>query len=200
MIRLHWFWSTNPQKVRLALEELGLEYSLETVDLVKRENKETDYLALNPRGKVPTLEIDGQVFWESGASLLYLGQREGKGWPKASETQALNLLFFESAAFQDQAGVFFYNRVVLPFVGADPDADRVARAQEKIRPHLQLLSGIMGAGEYLLGEFSLVDLAFAPWLPVLDLGDYPSLTAWRDRLIARPSWAACAFTYDICGT
>ena len=62
-IRLHWFWSTNPQKIRFALNELGLKYTLEFVDLRKAEQKQPAFLKLNPRAKVPVLEIDGTVLW-----------------------------------------------------------------------------------------------------------------------------------------
>jgi len=196
-MRLHWFWSTNPQKVRLALVELGLDHEVVRVDLTAGEQKTAAYLSVNPRGKVPALEVDDTVLWESGAALAYLGQREGRLWPDTPGelAMAMNLLFLESSAFQDQASVYFYNRVVLPFVGAEPDLDRVKNAARKIQPLFQVLSDQLGDNHFLLGEFSLVDCAYAPWLPVLDLEEFPRLTAWSKRLVSRPSWAACEFTY-----
>ncbi len=195
--RLHWFWSTNPQKIRWALEELGLDYELERVDLVRREHRRPAYAEIHPRAKVPALEIDDVVLWESGAALLYLGQREGRLWPSSPEARAaaLNLLFLESAAWQEQASVHFYNRVVLPFAGAATDPDRLAKAAKKIEPLCSLLARQLGDADYLLGDFSLVDCAYGPWLPVVDLEAFPSLVAWRARLMARPAWAACEFTY-----
>lgn len=196
-MRLHWFWSTNPQKVRLALEELGLDYDLVEVDLAQGEHKQADFLALHPRGKVPALEIDGGVCWESNAALEYLGMREGRLWPSepVGLTEALSLLHMESGAFQDQAGVYFYNRVVRPFAGKEGDPERVAQAAKKIAPLLTVLDDRLDGKDYLLGDFSVVDCAYAPWLPVLDLDDYQNVGAWRERLKARPSWAACQFTY-----
>ena len=122
-MRLHWYPSTNPQKVRLALEELSLDYELVELDLVKGAQKQADYLAIHPRGKVPALEIDGGVCWESNAALQYLGMREGRLWPTepVGLTEALSLLHMESGAFQDLAGVYFFNRVVLPNVGRAGD-------------------------------------------------------------------------------
>ncbi|MDP6944975.1 MAG: glutathione S-transferase N-terminal domain-containing protein, partial [Myxococcota bacterium] len=107
-MRLHWFWSTNPQKVRLALEELALDYELVEVDLAKGAHKQADFLAIHPRGKVPALEIDGGICWESNAALEYLGLRERRLWPSepVGLTEALSLLHMESGAFQDQAGVY----------------------------------------------------------------------------------------------
>ena len=192
--RLHWFPSTNPEKIRLALEELELEYERVSVDLAKREHKTETYRALHPRSKVPALEIDGTTLWESGAILTYLGQRESKLWPTEANdlAKALNLLFLESSAFQDLAGVYFFNRKILPSVGRNADPERIASAKKKLDPLLAVISEQLGESDYLLGEFSLVDLAYAPWLPWLDLEDFPRLTKWRQRLLERDAWKRCS--------
>jgi len=195
-IRLHWFWSTNPEKIRLALEELGLEYERVKVDIVKGHHKTDAYRAIHPRQKVPALEIDGVTLWESGATLAYLGGREGRLWPSSSagRAKALNLLFMEGSIFQDHAGVFFFNRKVLPSIGKEGDPERVAAAQKKIDPLLQILSDALGDGDYLLGDFSLVDLGYAPWLPWIDLDEFPAVAAWRARLMSRDAWKRCGIT------
>jgi len=192
-IRLHWSWSTNPQKVRLALEELQLPYDLNKIDLYKRQNKTAEYLAIHPRGKVPALEIDGGVLWDSNAAIAHLAQREGRLWPAegADRCRALSLLFLESSAFQDLAGVFYFNRVVMKQIGKDPDEARMSKAHAKLLPLFELLSQHVGDGDYLLDDFSLVDCAFAPWLPWLDLDEHPALIRWRDALRGRDSWSAC---------
>ncbi len=198
-IRLHGFTSTNPQKVRLALEELALDYQYVPVDLYAGEQKTDAHLAIHPRGKVPALEIDGTVLWDSNACLAYLALREERLWPSDLQrrAQALNLLFLEAAAFQDQASNFYFNRVVMRHIGKPPDTARMAKAQTKLAPLYDLLAKQLADREYLLGEFTLVDCAYAPWLPILDLNDWPTLVAWRDRLTARPSWAACDFQYGL---
>ena len=197
MMRLHWFWSTNPQKIRLALEELGLAYELVKVDLVKGEHQTPAFEAVSPRSRVPVLEVDGVTLWESGAILLYLGQREQRHWPTDSQVRAMafNLLFMEASAFQDQASVYYFNRVVLPHIGKAGDEQRIARAARKITPLLSLLSKQLANQDYLLGSFSLVDCAYAPWLQVLDLDDYPNLLEWKKRLQSRPAWTRCEFAY-----
>jgi GST-like protein len=197
-IRLHGFISTNPQKVRLALEELGLAYEYHHVDLYTGAQKTEEYREIHPRQKVPALEIDGAVVWESDACLAYLGDREGRLWPTdVAKANALNWLFLEAGAFQDLASVFFFNRVVLRRIGKSPDSDRMAKAHHKLTKLFDLLAQPLEQQPYLLGNFSLVDCAYAPWLPVLDLEEWPALEAWRDRLMARPSWAACDFQYGL---
>ena len=196
-MKLYWYWSTNPQKIRLALEELGLDYELVEVDLFSGAHKKSEYLEISPRGKVPALETDGAVLWDSGAILAYLAGREKRLWPgdPSGQAKALNLLFLESGAFQDPAGAFFWERVVLPKLGKPGDPERLAKCRKKLEPLFQILSDHLGDQDYLLGDFSLVDCAYAPWLPVLDLDEYPQLAAWRTRLQARPSWEACQFPY-----
>ena len=75
MLTLYWYWSFNPQKARLALEELGLDYSLVTVDL-GRGGQTADLVGeLNPNRKVPILKWGPYALWESNAILMYLGER-----------------------------------------------------------------------------------------------------------------------------
>ena len=73
MLTLYWFWSFNPQKVRLALEEMKLDYSLVTVDLAQGGEQSPLIGQLNPNRKVPILVWDEYRLWESNAILTYLG-------------------------------------------------------------------------------------------------------------------------------
>ena len=148
MTRHHWYWSTNPQKVRWALEELEMPYELVKVDLGTGAQRSSGFTAISPRGKVPALEIDGAVLWDSNAILAYLGQREGRLWPcePAELARALNLLFMEASAFQDLAGAHFYQRVVKPFMGRDPDISSVERAARRIQPLYDVLEAHLERG------------------------------------------------------
>ena len=67
--------SGNGRKVHIFLEEVGAQYQLSRLDLLKGEQKSSEYLKLNPNGKVPTLVDDGFVLWESNAILLYLAEK-----------------------------------------------------------------------------------------------------------------------------
>ena len=70
-------------------------------------------------------------------------------------------------------------------MGRNADPERIASAKKKLDPLLAVISEQLGESDYLLGGFSLVDLAYAPWLPWLDLEDFPRLTKWRQRLLER---------------
>lgn len=198
-MRLHWFWSTNPQKVRLGLEELALDYELVEVDLARGEHKSDEYRALHPRGKVPALEVDDTVLWESNAALVYLGEREQQLWPREPtlRAKAHNLMFLEAAAYQDAASTFFFQRAVKARAGRPANADKLDAARPALDALHQVLEQQLGEQDYLLGDFSLLECAYGPWLPVLDLEHFPSLHAWRGRIMARPSWSRCDFSYGM---
>ena len=195
-MKLYWFGSTNPQKVRLALEELGLDYELIEVDLYRGEHRKGDTSTRLPRKKVPVLEVDGTSIHESGAILTWLGQNHGL-WPQdpGLQAEALSLLFLESSAFQDPASAFFWDRVVLPKINAEPQPERLEKARKKLRPILDMLEQQLEGQDWLLGELSVVDCSFAAWLPVLELDDHPRIAAMLERLRARESWLACGFVY-----
>jgi len=199
-MRLYGYWTSNPQKIRLALEEIGEPYAYEYLDLSQRANKTPEFKALNPRQKVPLLVDDEVVIWESGAALVYLSQKAPHLWPsdEASRAQALSLLFFEASTFNDIARIYFFNRLVLPRLDKVGDEERVAQAAKKMKPLLTLLDQrLQSTQAYLLGDFSLADCAYAPFLPILDLEAFPHLIAWRDRLMARPAWGRADFTYGV---
>lgn len=193
-IILYWYWTTNPQKIRLALEELGLSYSLKEMNLMSGEHNSDEYKKIHPRSKVPALQIDGDVLWESGAALMYLAKRENRLWP-TNDVDALNFLFLESAIFQKLAGVHFYQKKIKPLLGKKTNWKAISETNHKLEPLLAMLRDQLQDQEYICGTFSVVDCAFAPWLPVLDLDRWPILEQWKERLMQRPSWEACNFQY-----
>ncbi|MBL91370.1 MAG: hypothetical protein CMH56_06100 [Myxococcales bacterium] len=198
-MKLYGYWTSNPQKIRLALEEIGEPYDYAYLDLAQGEHKTPEFQALHPRQKVPLLVDGDAVLWESGAALVYLGQKAPHLWPStpAGQAQALSLLFLEASAFNDLARQYFFNRMVLPSVGKAGDEERVAKASKKMGQILQLFETRLEGQDYILGNFTLVDCAYAPFLPVLDLEGFPRVVGWRDRLMARPSWTGADFKYGL---
>ena len=74
-IKLYTAPAPNGRKVSIALEELSLPYEVISVDLAAGDQREEAFLALNPNNKIPVIEDDGQVIWESGAILLHLAEK-----------------------------------------------------------------------------------------------------------------------------
>jgi glutathione S-transferase len=201
VLTLYWFWSYNPQKARLALEELGLEYSLVTVDLT-RGGQHTDLVGeLNPNRKVPIL-VDGPFrLWESNAILSYLGERTHRLWPGDAEGKgrASQWLFFESRHLSEPIGELWFNGYVARQMDRPPDTRAIERAEKAGARYLSLVDERLDKQAWMLGdEFSLVDCCYAPVFDALSLAGeylaaYPAIGRYLARARERRSWKACGF-------
>ncbi len=197
-MKLYWFNSPNPQKVRLALAELGTPCEVELVDLFKGQNRTPGYLALNPSGRAPTLDDNGFILWESNAIVAYLGDRERRLWPldARGRADALRWMFFQSQHVTDALTGRVFNMVAKAKLGLPPDHDAIKRSTEAIPGVLALLEGHLAKSRWMLGdEFSLVDCCYLPGLNALamthyHLKDYPKVSAYLANGAERPSWQA----------
>jgi len=200
-VKLYWFWSFNPQKVRLALHELGVAHDLVAVDLFRGQQRHPDFARLNPNQKVPVLEDGSAVIWESNAILAYLGEREGRLWPQdaAAKADALRWLFFEARHLSEPIGALWFADFVAPQAGLPVDEESRKRAAEELAEPLGILDAQLGKQPFVSGAaFSLVDCCYGAVLDALslshfDITPYPNVVAYLSRLRARPSWAQCEF-------
>jgi glutathione S-transferase len=201
VLTLYWFWSFNPQKVRLALEELGLDYSLVTVDLT-RGGQHTDLVGeLNPNRKVPILRWDEYTLWESNAILTYLGERTNRLWPVDAEGKgvAAKWLHFEARHLSEPIGELWFNGYVARLMNRPPDTLAQERAQKNGARYLAVANEHLGRNEWMLGEqFSLLDCCYGPMFDALSLAGeylaaYPALGEYLARMRGRRAWKACQF-------
>ncbi len=201
-MKLYWFWSFNPQKVRLALHELGVAHDLVAVDLFRGQQRHADFVRLNPNQKVPVLEDGDAVIWESNAILAYLGEREGRLWPRddaAGKADALRWLFFEARHLSEPIGSLWFNDFVSPQAGIPFNEEGRTRAATELPEPLGILNAHLGKYPFVAGpSFSLVDCCYAPLLDALSLSNfelapYPNVNDYLTRTRARPSWAMCEF-------
>jgi glutathione S-transferase len=195
--------SFNTLKLRFALAEIGADYSFVPVDLAKGESRTPDFLRINPHGKVPVL-VDGDfALPESGAILWYLGEKypDAKLLPRADGTAAALQARAQILRFSDIASTAIYpaysdwwNATSSDDPGkrspavADAALGKVARA-------LGVLEKALAAGDYLVGSFSLADVANASILfslkrrlPDDPLADHERMRAWYARVTARLTW------------
>jgi glutathione S-transferase len=201
MLTLYWFWSFNPQKVRLALEELGLDYSLVTVDLT-RGGQHTDLVGeLNPNRKVPILRWDEYTLWESNAILTYLGERTRRLWPVDAEGKgvAAKWLYFEARHLSEPIGELWFNGHVARLMNRPPDTLARERAEKSSARYLAVVNEHLDRHEWMLGaEYSLVDCCYGPVFDALSLAGeyvaaYPALGRYLVRMRERRAWKACQF-------
>ena len=195
-MKLYHFPSPNPQKVRFALLELGLECEIVPVDLTKGEHRKPEFLALNPYGRVPVLTDGELTLWESHAILAYLGDKTGTMWPTsaAGRADALRWLFFLSGHISPSASDLAFNRVAAKLLGLPSDEDAIARGEKALPAVISILEGQLANSKWVLGDaFTLVDCAYGPVLNVIEkagfsFGAFPKVRAYLDALRSRPAW------------
>ena len=187
-------WNTpNGQKVRIMLEETGLDYEVKRIDLGKLEQKEDWFLALNPNGRIPTIvDRDAGDFavFESGAILVYLAEKTGKLLPSDPKGRSLALqwLMFQMGGvgpMQGQANVFFrYAPEKIPFA--------IDRYRNETRRLYEVLDHRLGEAEYLAGDYSIADIATWPWVRIhgwsgVEVEGLPHLQRWMEAVSSRPA-------------
>jgi glutathione S-transferase len=109
-----------------------VECEIVPVDLTRSEHRRSEYLALNPNGRVPLLTDGNLILWESHAILAYLGEKFGKMWPRSAEgrADALRWLFFLSGHISPPAVDLVYNRIAVKVLEASADEDAIARGRK----------------------------------------------------------------------
>lgn len=200
-IQLYSLATPNGQKAGIALEELGLAYEAHRIDIMKNDQFDPDFVKLNPNSKIPTLVDpkgpDGQpiAIMESGAILLYLANKAGKLVPKSrrQETELHQWLFFQVGHIGPMFGQFghFYK-----FAKGKTDTYGEERYGKEVKRLLKVLEQRLQGRDYLLGDFSLADIATVPWITALDFYDakgavdydtFPRVDAWVSRFLERPA-------------
>ncbi|WP_437927836.1 glutathione S-transferase N-terminal domain-containing protein [Sorangium sp. So ce291] len=193
MIELYTASTPNGWKVSIALEELGLPYSVRPVTLSKMEQKEEWYLELNPNGRIPTIvdhDNDDFVVFESGAILLYLAERTGRLLPaeEKGRSRVVQWLMFQMGGvgpMMGQANVFYrYAPEKIPFA--------IDRYQREVRRLFEVLERQLRGGEYLAGEYSIADIANWSWVhnhgwSGVSTEGLPNLERWISTIAARPA-------------
>jgi GSH-dependent disulfide-bond oxidoreductase len=194
MIELFTARTPNGFKVSIALEELGLPYTVRSIALDKGEQKEPWFLAINPNGRIPAIvdhdaQPDFPVF-ESGAILIYLAERTGKLMPQdpLGRSRVLQWLMFQMGGvgpMMGQANVF---------VRYAPERIEYAigRYQRESRRLFEVLDGQLGKSQFLAGDYSIADIATYPWVRAyewsqLSIDGLPHLKRWLDQISARPA-------------
>jgi glutathione S-transferase len=200
MIKLYTYpASSNSRKVRVVLLEKGLEFERVTIDLSKREQKNPEYLKINPFGTVPALDDEGFIVYDSTIINEYLEDEYPYPplMPEDSEGRARARLMedLRDSHFNPACGQL--SRELRKPEG-ERDAKVIEQARSKITECFDRMEKELEGREYLAGPFSLGDIAFIPNVDTLDRiqvqvdPKYKNIHSWIARLKARPSFAASA--------
>ena len=183
--------SANCLKVRLLLAQLELRYERTEVDIFAGDTSRAGYLALNPAGRTPVLELDsGEVLAESNAILLYLA----RGTPllpddPIEQARVHQWLFFEQNLLEPNVGTARFWRLT---GRAEARPEAFARHLEAGRAALAILERRLGAHPFLANDrYSIADVSCYAYAHVaheagIETAEYPALRAWLGRVEAQP--------------
>ena len=195
MIDLYTAATPNGHKASVTLEELELEYNTFPVKLMKGEQKQPDFLSMNPNGRIPVIvdrDADDFVIFESGAIMIYLAEKTGKLLPTDAKgrSEVMQWLMFQMGGvgpMMGQANVFYryFPETIQPAID---------RYQNETLRLLTVLDTRLKNNEYLAGDFSIADIANWCWARThswsgVEITELPHLQRWIDQIQARP---ACA--------
>ena len=196
--------SGNSYKVRLLLSFLRIECDFVDVDLMQDEQHQAAYLAINPRGEVPTL-VDGELtLRDSAAILVYLANQHGitPWWSADAGEQAAIVEWLAFAASWVQYGVFTARAIVSFGISANglPHDFRESLDAALIRAQqsLAILDQHLGAAAWLAcARPTIADIAVFPYVALAPMGDislesYPRVCAWIERFKALPGFVPIA--------
>jgi GSH-dependent disulfide-bond oxidoreductase len=195
-IELFAYNTPNGRKVSVALEEMGLPYSVKVVDITKGQQHEPAFLKISPNNKIPAIiDHDGpggapiSVF-ESGAILIYLGEKTGKFWPRdpRAHIAVLEWLMFQMGGFGPMPGQVHH------FLQVENEQDR-RYGLERFSKETRRLYGVMerrlAEHSYFADDVSIADFAILGWAwrherHKVDLNEFPNVKRWYDTMMARP--------------
>ncbi len=185
--------SGNCHKVRLTLDVLHLPYRWHEIDIMKGETRTPEYLAMNPNGQVPLLQIDDHTWLaESNAILCYLADGTHL-WPgdRLQRARALQWMFFEQNTHEPNIAGARFARAYLK----QPDHPRLPVLMERGYKALDVMEQHLVRLPFFAGEFSIADISLFAYTHKaieggFDLTAYPAVRAWVARCLTQPGMSA----------
>jgi len=184
-------WSTpNGYKISIALEEMGLEYTVRPVNITRDEQFEPDFLEIAPNNKIPAIvdRENGQTLFESGAILIYLAEKSGKFFSSdaTARLQTLQWLMWQMGGFGPMLGQLHYFHHFNPGVSVHAEN----RFKIEAKRLYDVLDEQLEENEFVAGEISIADFAIFPWTAryeweAIDMSEYENVLRWYKTMAAR---------------
>jgi len=189
--------SSNTRRVLATAAHMNVELELQLVDLFKKDNRRSDYLALNPSGMIPTFVDDGVVLSEASAIMIYLVEKFGSdllpGGPARHQT--LKWMFWAAEHFRYGPPILIDERFFKKIHHKPEDPWAIAFANASIRKHSAVLDAHLKGRRFVVGDrVTLADFDLAAPFSHLPrtqapFGEFPNLMAWHQRLLDEvPAW------------
>jgi GST-like protein len=197
MIEVYSWATPNGHKVHVMLEECGLPYHVNAVDIGAGDQFKPEFLSISPNNKIPAIvDPDGPdgkpiSLFESGAILLYLAGKTGRFLPADThgKYKVMEWLMFQMGSVGPMLGQAHHFRIYAP--------EKIPYAIDRYTNEARRLYGVMNRqlahSKYIAGdEYTIADIAIFPWLRSwknqgIDWNEYPHLKGWFDEIGARPA-------------
>ena len=192
MIDLYTWTTPNGRKVSIALEELGLPYTVHTVDISKDEQFKPEFLKISPNNRIPAIvdRDNGFSLMESGAILLYLAEKAGKLLPTDLQKRyrVIEWLMWQMGGPGPMLGQVHhfvkYNKGKAPYA-----EERYLKEAHRL---YKVLNTQLEGRDFVAGEYSIADIAIWPWISrfewqTIDMNQYANVKRWYTTIAARPA-------------
>ena len=192
MIDLYTWTTPNGRKVSIALEEMGLPYTVHPIDIGKDEQFAPDFLKISPNNRIPAI-IDRDAnypLFESGAILMYLAEKTGQLMPKdlSSRYRVIEWLMWQMGGVGPMLGqahhFLKYNEGKAPYA-----EERYGKEAKRL---YKVLNTRLEGNQFVAGDYSIADIAIWPWLARfewqrIDMNEYPNVKRWYLEIAKRPA-------------
>ncbi|MCP4899140.1 MAG: glutathione S-transferase family protein [bacterium] len=197
MIDLYTWPTPNGLKISIALEEMGLDYTVHPVNLGAEEQFSDEFVKISPASKIPAI-VDNNgpsdspySVFESGSILIYLAEKSGCFLPEDPHLRLMTLewLMFQLSAVGPMLGQLGHFKMF----ASEKIPYAINRYTKESTRTLKTLNRRLHESEYLAGDYSIADIATYPWVVSaanripLDLSDMPNLERWLDQIEIRPA-------------
>ena len=192
MIDLYTWTTPNGRKVSIALEELGLPYKAHPIDIGKDEQFAPDFLKISPNNRIPAIidRDNNMSLFESGAILIYLGDKTGRLLPRDGEARyrVIEWLMWQMGGIGPMIGQAHH------FLRQNPG--KAPYAEERYHKEALRLYGVLDrrleGRNYIAGDYSIADIATWPWISrfewhKVDLNQFPNVKRWYVSIAKRPA-------------
>lgn len=195
-IEFYTYNTPNGRKISVALEEMGLPYTVKVIDILKGEQHNPEFLKISPNNKIPAI-VDSEgpdgapiSVFESGAILIYLGEKTGRFWPRGlrQRVPVLEWLMFQMGGFGPIPGQVHH------FLQVEHEHDR-RYGLDRFMKETHRLYGVMNQRladrAFFADDISIADFAIVGWVwrherHKIDLAHFPHVKRWYEAMLARP--------------